>query len=97
MISLSAPTPMAPSLSLSFDELTQETEWIRAIDSDAVIYAENSAVYCDFHATLDEVQMALSDFTCLDLYLTDKWVCWDDCSELPHPAEPTQLRYILTA
>lgn len=90
---------MAPSLSLSFSELTRDTEWVRAIDPDAAIYAENSALYADFYGTLDLLQThcVADDFVCIDLEVDGSWVCWEDVPELPHPADQCHFRYILTA
>lgn len=96
MISLPAQTTM-PSISLSFESFKDEIAWILHIDPECEIYAENSAIYCDFHGTLDEVQMAIDDRTCLDLRTEPKWIAWDDIEELPAPDEIQRFRFIVTA
>lgn len=101
MISLPTPNPHTtmPSISLGFAELTRDTEWVRAIDPDMQLYVETSALYADFYGTLDLLQThcTADDFVCIDLEIDGSWVCWDDCPELPHPADQCHFRYILTA
>lgn len=85
---------------MDFITFLTDTQWIRALDSEPVIYAKNSAVYVDFYATVADVADH-PDLITTDLMLDGQWIAWDEVdsdvlNRLSHSNDLQRFRWIVT-
>lgn len=84
---------------MDFTTFQNNIQWIRALDPEPEVYAQQNALYVDFYSTVTEVAKHNDNLTCVDLYINEQWIAWDDVSQDDldfYPDELQRFRWIAT-
>ena len=81
---------------MNFSDLSINTAWIRALDSDAEFAVAGGALWIVFCGDAGSVADHALQFSCIDLTADHAWITWDDASD-DQRASATLFRYSLIA